>query len=127
MILDGCVVIGALDEQDAHHHAAVDILVKAGDNPLRIPEVTLAEVLVAYARAGTAKRALAVLEGLGVTRVAVADCALDLAQLRAQTSLKMPDCIVLFAAERACEPLATFDARLAAAARERIIEVIDSA
>jgi predicted nucleic acid-binding protein len=48
-----------------------------------------------------------------------------LAALRAGTGLKLPDCCVLQAAEQAHAGIATFDDRLAAAARELGVDVRD--
>jgi predicted nucleic acid-binding protein len=46
-----------------------------------------------------------------------------LAGLRASTGLKLPACCVLLAAEQVDAAIVTFDHRLAAAARERGIDV----
>jgi len=48
-----------------------------------------------------------------------------LAVLRADTNLKLPDCCVLLAAEQTHGAVATFDDRLATAARERGFVVRD--
>jgi predicted nucleic acid-binding protein len=59
-----------------------------------------------------------------VTRTPVpSDMAVKLAALRVETGLKMPDCCVLLTAEGAGGRLATFDERLARAARNRDLEV----
>jgi predicted nucleic acid-binding protein len=48
-----------------------------------------------------------------------------LAEIRAHTGLKMPDCCVLLAAERlSASKLATFDARLAQVAAEHGLAVL---
>ncbi len=91
-----------------------------------MPPLTMAECLVAHARAGTATIALGRLQDLGITPDGTAVDPLALAMLRSETGLKMPDCVVLLAAEQASEPLATFDERLAAAAASRRVRVFGS-
>jgi predicted nucleic acid-binding protein len=83
-------------------------------------------VLVGPVRAGQLDRATAALAQLQVTTVDLrADAPARLAVLRAGTGLKLPDCCVLQAAEQAQAAIATFDDRLAAAARELGVDVRD--
>ncbi len=124
MILDANVVIAALNAEGAHHADAVDVLAEAAGEPLRMPELTLAEAFVAHARAGTAARAAAVLDELGVEMAPAAGDPMALARLRAESGLRMPDCVVLQCAERQGEPLVTFDRRLAQVAVERGVRVL---
>ena len=124
MILDANVVIALLDADDVHYSAAAGILVDHAGSPFRTHPVTLAESLVAHVRAGTADVALDRLARLGVDTLQAPDRAVDLARLRADTRLKMPDCLPLLAAETSATPLATFDARLAGAARARGVPVV---
>ncbi|WP_367186735.1 PIN domain-containing protein [Sporichthya sp.] len=51
------------------------------------------------------------------------DTAVRLAQLRAETGLRMPDCCVLLSAEATGATVATFDDRLAASAEARNLAV----
>jgi len=53
-----------------------------------------------------------------------ADTAVRLAQLRAATGLKMPDCCVILAAEDAAATVASFDERLAQTAKTRNLPVV---
>lgn len=120
MVLDAGVLIAHLDSNDVHHDRAGRLLLGVGDEPLAASPLTLAEVLVGPARAGRMDRVTAALGQLGVTSVSLEqDVAPRLAALRAGTNLKLPDCWVLLAAEQATAAIATFDDRLAAAARER--------
>src|SRR2546430_2026058 len=65
------------------------------------------------------------LRDLGVRSVALHDDAyLGLAELRAMTNLRLPDCCVLLAAEREEAALATFDGRLGAVADRRGVTVL---
>lgn len=54
------------------------------------------------------------------------DTAVRLAQLRASTGLKMPDCCVLLAAQEAGATVASFDERLAQTAQDRNLLVLRS-
>jgi predicted nucleic acid-binding protein len=118
-VLDASVLIAHLDRSDAHHERARQVLLQAADQALAASPVTLAEVLVAPARAGQLDRASAALDELGVRAVQLdANAHVRLATLRAATGLKLPGCCVLLATEQVRGSLATFDDRLAAVGRE---------
>lgn len=120
IVLDACVLIAHLDATDAHHACASALLLDAADEPLGASPLSLAEVLVGPARAGQLDRATAALYQLQVTSVLLGeDAPARLAVLRAGTSLKLPDCCVLLAAEQTHAVVATFDDRLATEARQR--------
>lgn len=121
MILDACVLIAALNPEDAHHAAAHELLATA--EPLITPPLTVAEVLVGPARTGQIGPVQFVLTGLGIEVAAGVDPA-SLAALRADTGLAMPDCVVLDAARRSGQVLATFDERLARHARALEVTVV---
>ena len=75
--------------------------------------ITLAEVLVGPARPGRLDDARVALRDLGVDDLELpADAATQLATLRAQTNLRLPDCCVLLSAQREHASLLTFDERL---------------
>lgn len=123
MILDASVAIALRSPQDAHAAEAVRLVLKADD--LVVHPVTLAETLVAPARAGIAAQVRQeLLEGLGIRlwhpqmeepeRVAT---------LRAETRAALPDCYPLALAEHLRMPLATFDEPLRNAARSRGIAI----
>jgi toxin FitB len=119
IVLDASVLIAHLDRGDSHHERAQQLLLLAVDQELAASTVTLAEVLVAPARAGQLDRASAALDELGVRAVQLdAGAHVRLATLRAATGLKLPDCCVLLAAEQVHGSLATFDDRLAAVGRD---------
>jgi predicted nucleic acid-binding protein len=114
IVLDATVLIAHLDGRDAHHEDAEERLLALADQPFGASPVTLAEVLVAPARTGRLADARAALEVLGVAELMLpADAAERLAELRATTELKLPDCCVLLAAEDAPGRVLTFDGRLA--------------
>lgn len=123
--LDASLVIAHLGAHDPHHHAATDLLGRLVGDQIGMSTINVAEVLVGYARAGRLDHGKADLAAIGVEEWALpADGAWRLAQLRASTGLKLPDCCVLLAAETASAAVASFDERLLAAARQRGLEVV---
>ena len=113
IVLDATVLIGHLDAGDPHHDQARDLLVDLGDEALSASVVTLAETLVAPARAGRLPAARAALTRLGVAGVPIAPGAeTRLAELRASTGLRLPDCCVILAAETVGGMVRSFDDRL---------------
>ena len=125
IVLDACVLIAHLDASDAHHDRAFELLQGLAEESLAASALTLAEVLVGPARAGGLERAGAALRVLAVETVPIgSDAPAALAGLRAATGLRLPDCCALLAAEQVRGGLATFDDRLAAAARERGMPVL---
>jgi predicted nucleic acid-binding protein len=125
IVLDASVLIAFLDGDDKHHAAAEQLLMQAIDDDLAVNPLTLAEVLVVPVRDGRLDPVLAALSALEVQELPFpADAALRLAQLRAATGLKMPDCCVILAAEHAAATLASFDERLAQTAASRKLPVL---
>lgn len=122
--LDASMVIAHLQPRDPHHPAATAYLRACADQPLIIHSLNLAEVLVGGVRAGRGQELLDDLHAIGL-RVAVQPDgeALRLAALRVETGLKLPDCCALDTALASESTLATFDERLAAAARRRHVKV----
>jgi predicted nucleic acid-binding protein len=114
IVLDASVLIGHLDRRDPHHALATEWLLDVADQPFGASSITLAEVLVSPARAGELGAAQAAVRTLGVAELPLpAGAAERLASLRAETTLKLPDCCVLLAAESAEGTVLTFDDRLA--------------
>lgn len=123
IVLDANILIAHLAVADEHQDAAFEILDTEED--LLVHPLTIAEALVYPARVGTEVIDRARIESLGVDVHRYGDDApLRLARLRASTGLKFPDCCVLATAIDNGATLATFDHRLADAARERGIEVV---
>jgi predicted nucleic acid-binding protein len=125
IVLDASALIAFLNPSDGLHRRAVTTLVALG--PRRffgISPITHAEVLVGPARAGTLEATEQAVAALGVTEVELpVDAARRLATLRAGTSLKLPDCCVILAAQTSAGTILTFDDRLAAGARKLAVEV----
>ena len=126
IVVDASVLIAHLDENDALHDRAVEALLGSAEQPLASSPITLAEVLAGPARAGRVRDARRALTDLGVAEIPLGDDAAGrLAELRAETALKMPDCCVLLAAEDGqAEAVMTFDDRLARAAERRQLRVV---
>jgi predicted nucleic acid-binding protein len=119
IVLDASVVIGHLDATDAHHRAATALLLAAGTDDLVVHPLTLAESLVSAARAGRLTEVVDDLRRLRIRQSEMdADQPLRLATLRAETRLKLPDCVVLDTAQQSNAALATFDDTLRATATE---------
>lgn len=113
IVLDASVLIGLLDNTDAHHADAVALLGREKP-PYLVHSLTLAEILVGPARHARADAVWRDLEGIGVDIADLGpDEPFDLALLRAEHGLKMPDTCVLATARHLDVPLATFDHRLA--------------
>jgi predicted nucleic acid-binding protein len=118
IVVDASVLIAYLDRADAHHAAALELLADATP-PLLVHPITLAEVLVAPTRHGSADRAWLVLQSIGVELHTEAIDPLQLARLRVDTALRLPDCSVLAAAAHHGCAVATFDERLRRASTAR--------
>ena len=123
IVLDANVLIAYWGDPDAHTDAALGILDTEED--LILHPVTLAESLVGPVRVGLEAEAMADYTRLGVERhVPLLDEPVQVARLRSTTALKLPDVYVLATAIHLGATLATFDRRLADAARERGIDVL---
>jgi predicted nucleic acid-binding protein len=125
MVLDASVLIAHFSRTDAHHSTATAILVEAGPESLLVHPMTMAEVLVGGVRAG---RVSLMRDALRAADVEVAPSDVDeplrLAELRVGTGLQLPDCCVLDVAINHQCSLATFDAALGSAARQRGVAVL---
>lgn len=114
IVVDASVLIGWLDDHDAHHVDAIEVL--ASVERFVVHPLTLAEVLVHPARGGREGEVLTRLEAIGMVVSGQPLDPVELARLRAETRLKMPDCVVLACARSHDMAVATFDETLAAAA-----------
>ncbi len=125
IVLDASTLIAHLDARDAHHEEATALLAAAGTEMLAASTISLAETLVAPARAGKLAAAEDALERLGIGEVVLSEEApARLAQLRAETSHKLPDCCVLLAAQETRAAVATFDGDLRTAATKLGLETL---
>lgn len=125
IVLDASVLIAFLNLADQHHDRSNEIMTAEAIGGFGIHQLTLAEVLVGGVRVGRANQLLADLRAVGVVPLDPApDEPLILAELRATTGLRMPDCCVLAAALHHTVPLATFDARLRSVAESLGLSVL---
>lgn len=108
--VDASVLIGWLDDRDAHHVEAIDVL--SSVERFVVHPLTLAEVLVHPARSGRESDVVARLEAIGMMVSNRSIDPLALARLRVATGLKMPDCVVLACAQVHGLGVATFDEAL---------------
>jgi predicted nucleic acid-binding protein len=119
IVLDASVLIGHFEPADSHHADATALLKAHRIDSFASSVITLAEVYVGASRAGQTSRLDRLLTQLAIRSLELpADAARRLGELRATTGLKLPDCCVLYAAERHNAALATFDDTLANRAKD---------
>ena len=116
IVADASWVIALMDAQDQHHAGALALVETLTARPL-IHAVTLAECLVAPARAGQHRDAARELRSAFEIVHTDDDSAMRWAHLRATEALRLPDAVVLDTALISRSPsIATFDTRLRDAA-----------
>jgi predicted nucleic acid-binding protein len=125
IVLDASVLIGHLDGGDPHHRRATALLEASGATPLGSSSISLAETLVAPARAGKLELAREALARIGIAELPLgAGAPARLAGLRTTTGCKLPDCCVLLAAQEYEGAIASFDASLTRAAHSIGLDAI---
>jgi toxin FitB len=125
IVVDASVLIAHLESADSHHQRATALLLDRVHEDFGAHPITIAEVLVGPARIGRVHEAAAALDSLGVQATGSDSFEpKQLATLRASTGCKLPDCCVLAAAIVNHAAVATFDARLAQAARALGVSVL---
>jgi predicted nucleic acid-binding protein len=124
------VLVAYFASADLHHEQAGEILQVHADQEWAASVITVAELLVGPARSGPIEvaRAVNALARLGIAELPLPQGTAEaLAHLRVATGLRLPDCAVLLTAEHHGAQIATFDARLAAAAQRRGVAIVESA
>ncbi len=117
IVLDANVVIAFLDDRDAHHRFAVDLLESNSFDEFACSVITLAEALVHPTAAGVQDAALAAVTRIGVRILPLAPTdAAEIARVRSTYGIRMPDAVVLHAAIGHSASVMTLDEGLAAAA-----------
>ncbi|MFT3797142.1 type II toxin-antitoxin system VapC family toxin [Microbacterium sp.] len=124
IVLDASVIIAIADGADPHHAAALALIGAHANERLLVHRLTMAESLVRAAAAGQSRLTAQRFAAAGVELRDELDDPLELAELRSRTGIRMPDCCVLDTAMRARATLATFDERLAVAARAQGVAVV---
>jgi predicted nucleic acid-binding protein len=124
IVFDAGVLIAIEQPDDAHHAAALRFLEANADDRFVAGGVALAESLVHAVTTGEAEDVLDDYELLGIEPLDVGGgSAGAVARIRAETRLRMPDALVIYACEREQAELVTTDAALATAATARGIRV----
>ena len=114
VVLDASALIALYSSGDAHHSWALEMFRDTAASKLEMPVLSFAEVLVHPTRQGKREKFLSSISGLGLEVIELpAQAALELASLRHQTNLKMPDVVVLQRAVAVGGTLATTDRKLA--------------
>ena len=125
VVVDAGALIALLDENDKHHRWAFGMFQATLGYGLVMPALTYAEVLVHPTRAGQADTFENNIAGLGLDIRPIVDSdTRGLALIRAESSLKMPDAIVLQLALEEQATLATTDKSLANEAQSRGLKVL---
>lgn len=125
IVLDAGVIIAYLDASNVHHGRADILLTREIEDDFGANPLTLAEVFVVPARDNRLETVRTALHELEVQELPLPDVtAVKLAELRAATGLKMPDCCVLLTAEHWEARVASFDDRLNQAATTRNVEAL---
>jgi len=125
IVLDANILIALFDPADAHHARAEYLLVNHADESLALSSLTLTEFLIRPTAAGLASQARTFIGNMGiiVSPVLGADTS-HLAQVRAETGLKLPDAVVLWLAISSAATLMTLDDHLASVAQSLGVPVL---
>ena len=127
IVLDASVLVAHLYSRDMHHVRANGLLKANADEDLTIHPMVMAEVLVEPARVGRMRQTLELFDSIRIEQwYATPGESVRLAHLRAETGLTLPECCSLAVAIEGRASLATFDQRLADAARSLGVTVIDT-
>lgn len=127
-MLDASALIALASSKDPHHDWALEMFRDTATFDLQMTSLTYAEVLVHPARAGKLDKFLKLLAQLGLEITSVsAEDSQSLATLRASSSLKLPDVVVLNQAIKSKGSIASADQDLIRVAKEKGIGVFHPA
>ena len=120
VVLDASAVIALASDTDPNHNWALEMFRDTAGFGLQMTALTEAEVLVHPARAGKLEKFLKLIGALGleITPIEQSDSS-QIAKIRASTSLKMPDAVVLSQAIKVSGSIATTDKQLAKVAKDK--------
>jgi len=120
VVLDASAVIALASDTDPNHSWALGMFRDTAAFSLQMTALTEAEVLVHPARAGKLEKFLKLFGALGleITPIEESDSS-QIAKIRASTSLKMPDAVVLSQAIKVSGSIATADKQLAKVAKDK--------
>jgi len=119
VVLDASAVIALASDTDPNHSWALEMFRDTAAFGLQMTALTQAEVLVHPARAGKLEKFLKLIGAMGIeiTSIKESDSS-QIARIRAATSLKMPDAVVLSQAMKVSGAIATTDQKLAKVAKD---------
>ena len=124
IVFDAGVLIAWLNADDAFHSAALAFMEENEDFDFAASTVTMAECLIRPTHAGRADEVIAAFDRLELIGLDLAASdAPGIARVRAETGLRMPDALVVFAAEHHSADIVTTDAALSRAAQGRHVDV----
>lgn len=127
IVADASWVVALRDPSDDLHRSAAAINRGIDDEDVWLHPVTLAECLVAPARLGVLPDAVLRLRAAFEVPDVERDAPVRWAALRAETGLRLPDAVVLDTAlNHEARAIMTFDARLAAVASERGLDIVNT-
>ena len=120
VVLDASALIALASDTDPNHSWAMAMFRDTAAFGLQMTALTQAEVLVHPARAGKLEKFLKLIGALGleITPIEESDSR-QIAKIRAETSLKMPDAVVLSQAIKVSGSVATTDKQLAKVAKDK--------
>lgn len=119
VVLDAGALIALYSKNDEHNAWAMQMFLDTVEFEYEMSVLTLAEVLIHPTRAGKQDQFLKGISGLRIaTKELEADAAMELANLRSRTKLKMPDVVVLYQAIKSGALIATTDRTLARMAKK---------
>ena len=124
VVLDASALIALASDTDPNHNWALEMFRDTVSFGIQMTALTQAEVLVHPARAGKLEKFLKLIGALGIeiTPIEESDSS-QIARIRATTSLKMPDAVVLCQAIKVAGSIATTDQTLARVAKEKHLGV----
>lgn len=127
VVLDANVLIALFDSADAHHEWALQFMLDHVDAEFSLSALTWAECLVHPARSGTLDRFIELVAPLQLDIEEFTELdAVQLAQIRSDHRLRMPDAVVLHTAMRRRATIATNDAALAQAAQSAGVRTVSA-
>ena len=122
--LDANVLIAAFNSKDAHHDWAITFIRDTAAEDFVISALNYAEILVNPTRHGVLSEFRKSIDSLGYEIAPISpEDAVDIAQVRSETGLRMPDAVVIHTAHAHSASLATTDSQVARIATERGITV----
>ena len=127
IVADASWVVALRDPSDDHHLPAAAINRGIDDEDVWLHPVTLAECLVAPARLGVLPDAVLKLRAAFEVPDVEREAPVRWAALRAETGLPLPDAVVLDTAlSHGARAIVTFDAKLASAASEHGLDIVNT-